>query len=86
MNERRVDGSQCEVGMDKCRKATSDDVLGVCDFFQKDLRIQSTTERDDETGERLFWSNEFGWVRQGDGEEVYKSRAGVDLPADSVWV
>jgi hypothetical protein len=31
---RRVDGSQCEVAMDKCRLATPDDVLGACDFFQ----------------------------------------------------
>lgn len=32
---RRVDGSQCEVAMDKCRKATPEDVLGACDFFTK---------------------------------------------------
>ena len=31
---RRVDGGQCEVGMDKCRKTTPEDVLGACDFFQ----------------------------------------------------
>ena len=27
-----------------------------------DFVIASTCERDDETGEPLFWSNEYGWV------------------------
>ena len=31
---RRVDGSQCEAKKSKCRKATPEDVLGACDFFQ----------------------------------------------------
>lgn len=30
---RRVDGSQCEVRMGKCRAATYEDVMGACEFF-----------------------------------------------------
>lgn len=38
---KRVDGSQCEVAMEKCHLAAPDEILEACDFFQQDLRIQS---------------------------------------------
>ena len=49
--------------------------------------IRSTVEKDDETGERLYWSDQHGWVDISEASEY--TQAEVDgiyrLPANSEW-
>ena len=56
--------------------------------------IESSSEKDDETGESLYWSNELGWVDKesatrfstGDIGNVYKPIGGlwVDVKRDNI--
>jgi hypothetical protein len=48
--------------------------------------IEAITERDDETGEPLFWSNQMGWVSLPDATlftEAERNR--LNLPIGGTW-
>ena len=50
-------------------------------------RIKSAVEKDDESGEPLYWSNEDGWVSQGT-ETVFtdESKSEIQyLPLHGEW-
>lgn len=48
--------------------------------------IRSTTEKDDKTGESLYWNNELGWVGfQKATHFEYDEKLDFDLPANSYW-
>ena len=48
-------------------------------------RIRAVDAVDDDTGKPLEWSNEFGWVESGFGDE-FDSRDGLSLPVGGEWV
>jgi hypothetical protein len=48
--------------------------------------IASKTERDDETGERLTWSNENGWTLGETTIFTDEEQSDGDLPMGGYWV
>ena len=52
----------------------------------KTYKIRGLWEYDDETGEGLYWSNRFGWVRE-DQADVFTEEESKELrlPMGGVW-
>ena len=58
----------------------------VEDLFEPDFVVVSTSERDEETGEPLYWSNEYGWASL-DAATRFTGAESLRfcLPAASAW-
>ena len=49
--------------------------------------IKSLSERDEETGEPLFWNNQFGWVSLDAADRfTYGETRRLGRPVGSAWV
>lgn len=46
--------------------------------------VRSTSQKDDETGEFLYWNNTFGWVDKESAEIFDSNDFSQYLPAESV--
>ena len=52
----------------------------------KTYKIRGLWEYDDETGEGLYWSNEFGWVREYQADVFTEEESKeLRLPMGGVW-
>ena len=57
-----------------------------CGYVPTVYIIRSLDERDDETNEALYWSNEFGWVPAGQADLFSdKEQKRLNLPIKGRW-
>lgn len=52
----------------------------------KEYKIISRWEEDDETGEKLYWNNQFGWVPRYDADKFDETESKeLRLPLGGEW-